>query len=109
MHGMLLLLAAAAAPSSQSTMDRLRAIPTEFWVKIGIGIVAIIAIVIALRKIAKVNKLVLGIIVCLVLSFVGFSWIYERNEPDWATPAVQWLAGFFPSKGKVNEKGHQNR
>jgi hypothetical protein len=99
MRGMLTLLAAAMAPS-QSTMDRLRSIPTEFWVKIGIGIVAIIAIVIALRKIAKVNKLVLGIIVCLVCSFIGFNWIYERSEPAWATPAVQWLAGFLPSKGK---------
>jgi hypothetical protein len=46
------------------------------------------------------NKVVLGVIVAVGLSFVGFSWIYERNEPDWATPVVSRLADFFPSKGK---------
>ena len=93
---MLLVLAAAT-----TTADRLKQIPTEFWVRFGLGIVILIAVVIALRKLAKVNKLVLGVIVALVCSFVGFSWIYERNEPAWATPVVERLAGFFPTKGKV--------
>ena len=82
----------------------MRKIPTEFWVKIGLGIVVIVAVVILLRKIAKVNKVFLGVGVFLFLSIVGFNWIYERNEPAWATPAIQWLAGFFPSKGKVEQK-----
>lgn len=101
-------LAAATAPVSQTTAERLQHIPAEFWVKIGLGIVGLVALVIVLRKVAHVNKMVLGIIVMLVLSFVGFSWIYERNEPSWATPAVQWLAGFFPSKGKVEQKKSGN-
>jgi apolipoprotein N-acyltransferase len=99
---------AASAPAQPTTMDRLHQIPTEFWVKIGIGIVALVVLVIVLRKVAKVNKLVLGIIVCLTLSIIGFNWIYERNEPSWATPAVQWLSGFFPSKGKIEQKKSGN-
>jgi hypothetical protein len=83
---------AAAAAAKQ--------IPTDVWVKLAIGVGALVVAVILLRKLAKMNKVVLGVIVLLVLSFVGFSWIYERNEPAWATPAVQWLAGFFPSKGR---------
>jgi hypothetical protein len=93
------VLAAAIATSS---MDKLRQIPMEFWVRIGIGVLAIIVVVIALRKLAKVNKVVLTVIVLFGLSMVGFNWIYERNEPSWATPAVGWLAGFFPSKGKAS-------
>jgi hypothetical protein len=91
----MLLLAAAAAQSG----GRLSQIPTDFWVKLVIGVVGIIAVVIILRKIANVNKVVLGVVIFLALTFLGFNWIYERNEPAWATPVVQWLANYFPSKG----------
>ena len=91
----------AAAAASKSSADRLRDISPEFWLKIGIGILVIVAVVIALRKIAKVNKVVLSIVVLLVISIVGFNWIYERNEPAWATPAVNWLANYFPTKGAI--------
>lgn len=94
--GMHLFFAAATAPSG---MDRLRQIPGDFWVRIAIGVAVLIVAIILLRKLAKVNKVVLGAIIFLVVTIVGFNWIYERNEPAWATPAVQWLAEFFPSKG----------
>ena len=91
----------AAAAASKSTADRLREIPSEFWIRIGIGILVIIAVVIILRKLAKVNKIILTIVVLLVLSIIGFNWIYQRNEPAWATPAVQWLANYFPTKEAI--------
>ena len=98
---MSLFFAAAAAPASQTLMDRLREVPVEFWTKIGLGIVGLVVAVILLRKLSGVSKTILFVVSGLVLSFIGFSWIYERNEPDWATPFVQALAGFFPSKGKA--------
>lgn len=79
-------------------MSRLQDIPPGFWMKLGACVLGLIVVVIVLRKVARMNKLLLGLTVALVVSFVGFSWIYERNEPAWATPAVQWLSGFFPSK-----------
>ncbi|MGH7959404.1 MAG: hypothetical protein ACREH8_20670 [Opitutaceae bacterium] len=91
----------AAAAASKSSADRLRDIPPEFWIKIGIAVVVLVAAVIALRKLAKVNKVVLGIVVFVVLTIVGFNWIYERNEPAWATPAVKWLANYFPTKDAI--------
>lgn len=94
------LAAAASAASQPTALERLRQIPVEFWVRIGIGLAVIVGVVIVLRKLANVNKVVLGIVVAVAASIVGFTWIYERNEPSWATPAVQWLAEFFPSKGK---------
>jgi hypothetical protein len=94
---MLLLAATTAATSA----EKLRGIPKEFWIRMAIGIVVLVAVVIVLRKVAKMNKVVLAVIVLMGTSFVGFSWIYERNEPTWATPAVSWLAGFFPSKGRL--------
>jgi hypothetical protein len=91
----------AAAAASKTTADRMREIPTEFWIKMGIGVLILIGVVIALRKLAKMNKVILSIVVLLVCSIVGFSWIYERNEPEWATPAVQWLSNYFPTKGAI--------
>jgi hypothetical protein len=91
----------AAAAAGKSSAERLRDIPPEFWIKIGIGILVIIAAVVALRKLAKMNKVILSIVVLLVVSIVGFNWIYERNEPEWATPAVNWLANYFPTKDAI--------
>jgi hypothetical protein len=91
----------AAAAATKSAADRLREIPNEFWIKIGIGILILVGVVVALRKLAKVNKIVLTIVVLLVGSIIGFNWIYERNEPAWATPAVNWLANYFPTKGAI--------
>jgi hypothetical protein len=93
----LLVAAASAQPSAASKLTQ---IPAEFWIRMAIALVVLISVVIALRKIAKVNKVLLAVIVFVIGTVVGFNWIYERNEPAWATPAVQWLAGFFPTKGK---------
>ena len=90
----------AAAATEPTALDRLQQIPLGFWLRLGLGLLALVALVIVLRKVAKLNKFVLGVIVFIALTIVGFNWIYERNEPAWATPVVQWLAGFFPSKGR---------
>lgn len=79
-------------------LARLEAIPPAIWLRIGLAVLALVAAVIILRKVAKMNKVVLAVIVFLVATFVGFNWIYQRNEPAWATPVVAKLAGFFPTK-----------
>lgn len=91
-----LLLAAA---THTTPLEKLQRIPPRFWLYIGIGIAVVVAAIIVLRKLAHVNKIVLAMIVLIVGSTIGFNWIYDRNEPKWATPAVEWLAQFFPSKG----------
>ena len=92
-----------AAATVQAGSERLRQIPTEFWVKMGIAVAVLVVVIIVLRKVAKMNKVLLAVIVFIAVTVVGFNWIYERNEPDWASPAVNWLAGFFPTKGTQNK------
>lgn len=87
-----------------TAMDRLREIPPEFWIRIGLVVAVVVVAVIVLRKVAQINKAILCVGVGLLAAIVGFNWIYERNEPAWATPAVGWLSGFFPSKGKIEQK-----
>ena len=82
-----------------STLDKFKAIPGDFWMRLFIAIVALVLFVVFLRKVAKMNKVVLAAVTFFVATVVGFNWIYERSEPPWATPVVSFLAGFFPTKG----------
>jgi hypothetical protein len=91
----------AASANAATAVNRIGSIPLNFWVGLAIAVAGIVAIVLVLRRLAQTNKVVLGVITAVVTSVIGFSWIYERNEPEWATPAVSALANFFPTKGKV--------
>jgi len=84
--------------------DKLHAIPADFWVKLALAVVGFIIVLIFLRKIMQANKVVLAAVTLFAVTMIGFNWIFERNEPKWATPAVGWLSGFFPSKGSYASK-----
>lgn len=86
-----------------SALDTAKTIPPATWLKLGIGIAAFVIAVVVLRKIAQMNKVVLGVVVFVVLSIMFFSWVYNRNEPKWMTPLIDKLAPFFPSAGHVEK------
>ena len=92
----------ATAAANQTALDKLKEIPPAFWLKVGLAVLVVVVAVVALRKLAGANKIVLAIVVLLVGSIVGFNWIYERNEPAWATPFVEKVAQFFPAKDSYN-------
>jgi hypothetical protein len=87
-----------------TTLDKIKAIPADVWVKIGAVALGFILVIVVLRKVARVNKLVLILIVLFVLSVVGFNWIYERSEPKFLTPVVEKIAPFFPAKDSYGSK-----
>ena len=91
-------------PLAVTALDKIEMIPPIFWAKALLGVVGFIAVVIALRKIAGMNKVVLAIIVFVVVTVVGFNWIYERNEPPFMTPFIDRVAPFLPSKGSYGGK-----
>jgi len=84
--------------------EKLGKIPTEFWINLGLAVLLLVAIVIVLRKLAGANKVMLAVVGALVISVVGFNWIYERNEPKFLTPFVDKISGFFPTKAGYNAK-----
>jgi hypothetical protein len=94
-------LAVITTSNRATVLERLKEIPADFWLRAGVAVVALVALVIVLRKVAKMNKVVLAAVVFLVSTVVGFNWIYERNEPAWATPVIGFLATFMPTKGPV--------
>ena len=91
--------------AAASTLEKIKNVPPQFWVNTALIIGGIIVGFLVLRWIAtRMNKFVLGIICFAGLSILGFSWIYNRNEPAFLTPAVDVIAQFFPSK-----EGYDNR
>ncbi len=85
-----------------TTMEKLERVPVEFWLKM-FSIVAIFALsIVLMRSISQMNKVVLTISAFLIITVLGFNWIYERNEPKILTPAINFIAPFFPSKGTTS-------
>lgn len=87
-----------------STLDKIKQIPFAVWWKLAVAVLAVVALIVVLRKVAQVNKVVLAIGTLIVLSIVGFNWIYERNEPKMLTPIVDKIAPFFPAKDSYGSK-----
>lgn len=85
-----------------TTIEKLQQVPAEFWLKI-MMIIAVFALAIVLiRGISQVNKVMLTVCVFVIITVIGFHWIYERNEPKILTPVISKIAPFFPSKGMTS-------
>lgn len=89
---------------ADSALDKMKTLPPDVWLKIGIAIVAFILVVVIFQRVMKMNKIIASIIVAVVTSIVFFSWVYNRNEPKFLTPIVEKIAPFFPSAGAYDAK-----
>ena len=89
---------------AQSALDKVKTLPPDVWLKIGIVIFAIIVVVFIARRLVKMNKILGSIVLAVVGSIVFFSWVYNRNEPKFLTPIVEKIAPFFPTAGAYNAK-----
>ena len=87
-----------------SAMEKAQSLKPEVWLKIGIAIVAFIAVIIIYRRVMKVNKIVAAVVIFVVCTVVFFSWVYNRNEPKFLTPIIEKVAPFFPSAGSYSNK-----
>lgn len=84
-----------------TAIEKLQAVPMKFWANLAIGILVFLVAIILIRKAAEMNKVFLGVIIFVVVSCVGFNWIYSRNEPKFLTPFIDPIADFFPTAGKA--------
>lgn len=73
-------------------------LPPDFMSKSLMFLAIIAVIVIAIKIYRGANKILLSIVLAAVLGIVFFSWIYNRNEPEFMTPIIEPLSNFFPTK-----------
>jgi len=82
-----------------TAMEKLQRVPVEFWLKL-VTIVSVFALTLVLiRSISQMNKVLLTVSIFLIVTILGFHWVYERNEPKFLTPVINRIAPFFPTKG----------
>lgn len=87
-----------------SAMDKMKTLPADTWLKIGITVAVILIAIFVMRHVLKMNKIIASIVLFVVFTVVFFSWVYNRNEPKFMTPIVERIAPFFPSAGAYNAK-----
>lgn len=88
-----------------SALEKAAQLPKSFWVNLIMAIGGFIVVVLLVRHAARMNRFVLGMIVFLLLSVVGFQWIFERNEPQFLSPYIDKIAPFFPKR--IDYSGRQ--
>ena len=87
-----------------TAVEKMQTLKPEVWLKIGIAIAAFVIVILLFRRIMKMNKIIAGVIVFVVVTVVFFSWVYNRNEPKFLTPIVEKIAPFFPTAGAYSNK-----
>ena len=87
-----------------NVMEKVRALPKDAWLHLGLIALVVIIGIILLKKAAGMNKIVLAILVFVVGTVFFFNWVYQRSEPAFLTPLVDKIAPFFPSKGHAPGK-----
>lgn len=87
-----------------TALEKLQTLKPDVWLKIGIGVGAFVLAILLWRRVMKMNKIVAGVVVFVVITVVFFSWVYNRNEPRFLTPIVDKIAPFFPSAGAYETK-----
>ncbi|MCF7686893.1 MAG: hypothetical protein K9M98_04215 [Cephaloticoccus sp.] len=81
-----------------TTLEKLQRVPVEFWLRIVMIIAVFVLTIVLIRSISQMNKVLLTITIFVTITILGFTWVYERNEPKILTPFVDTIAPFFPSK-----------
>lgn len=94
-------------PLAVSALEALQDLPPGTWLKIGLGVAVLVAAVFLVRHLARMNKIVVGVVLVVAGSVVFFSWVYNRNEPRFLTPLVEKIAPFFPTAKVRQEKKWQ--
>ncbi len=87
-----------------TALEKLQTLPPAVWLKIGIVVGGFIITILVFRRVMKMNKIIAGVVVFVVVTVVFFSWVYNRNEPKFLTPLVERVAPFFPSAGSYSSK-----
>lgn len=81
-----------------TTLEKLQEVPERFWINCGLVVLSGAVALILVRHAARMNRMMLALIVFLLISTIGFQWIWERNEPHMLTPLINKIAPFLPSK-----------
>jgi hypothetical protein len=73
-------------------------LPEGDWLRFGILLLVLLSVLWLVRMVSQVNRYVLLVAVFFGGTFLVSSWVHNRNEPSFLTPAVDIVAPWFPKK-----------
>ena len=83
-----------------STWEKLKHIPSQSWLNLGLCVLAVVIIVRMWRTLRKINEFVPWIVSVIAGFMILSYWTYNRTEPRFLTPVVEKLTIFLPTKSK---------
>jgi len=81
-----------------NVMEKLRHLPRKDLANLGLVVLVLIVAILIIKQAAKMNRFLLFMIILVTTIVVGFTWVYQRNEPKFLTPLVDGIAPFFPHR-----------
>jgi MFS superfamily sulfate permease-like transporter len=81
-----------------SAVEKLNRVPRQNLINLGLGLLVLVVAIILVKLAARMNKFLLFMIIAVTVLVVGFTWVYERNEPKFLTPFIDGIAPFFPTR-----------
>ena len=83
-----------------SAVSKLHRIPRQNLINLALALLVLVVVIALIKAAARMNKFVLFAIIVVMVMVVGFTWVYERNEPKFLSPFIESLTPYFPSRPK---------
>jgi hypothetical protein len=81
------------------------AVPSgDFWIRVALISGSVMGILWLFRTIHRFSKLLFWMILGSLFSIFSYNWVWEREEPSWATPMVERVAGWLGHGGESGRK-----
>ncbi|MEZ5414089.1 MAG: hypothetical protein R3F03_07225 [Opitutaceae bacterium] len=83
-----------------AALEKLRQIPLQFWINLGLCALALIMVVRFWRALREINSFMPWLATMIAAAMILSYWTYNRNEPRFLTPFVDKLTLVLPTKAK---------
>lgn len=79
--------------------------PASFWIKILVAGAVLWLLLMLLKKLAHIGQVIVLGIVLLAVVVIGYKWVRYRGEPEFMTPAVDFVSSFFATQAEPPDAG----
>ena len=73
-------------------------LPDSDWLRFGIILLCLLAILQTVRMVSRLNRYLLLFIFIVGGAWLMTSWVHNRNEPSFLTPVVDIVQPWFPKR-----------
>jgi hypothetical protein len=76
----------------------------DFWLRVALISGVVIGILWVFRALHRFSKTLFCLTLGGILSLFSYNWVWEREEPTWATPVVERVASWLVHRGDAGRK-----